>query len=263
MRCAVVQFTACTDVDANLEAIRVGVLAAADRAAGLVVMPEASMHDFGPPHFPLGRVAQPLDGPFVTALAALADESGAMLIAGMFETSDDPARPYNTVVVCSPGAGPLATYRKLHLYDSFGYRESDRMQSGDGAPITVKTDDLVVGVMTCYDLRFPEMARSLVDAGSEVLAVPAAWLRGPLKEEHWTTLLSARAIENTCYVVAAGQNGGAYVGRSTMLDPMGVPVASLGEQDDVLVADLAPERLAAVRRTNPSLENRRLRSAGG
>ena len=258
-----IQFTASTDVDANLEAIRSGVRRAADRGADLVVAPEAAMHDFGPPDFPLGDVAQPLDGPFVTALARVADESAATIIAGMFESSGEPARPYNTVAACAPGDGLVATYRKLHLYDSFGYRESDRLQPGDGAPVTVKVADLVVGVMTCYDLRFPEMARSLVDAGSEVLAVPTAWLRGPLKEDHWITLLRARAIENTCYVVGAAQNGTSYVGRSAIVDPMGVPVAALGEQDDVLVADLAPERLAAVRRVNPSLENRRLRSAGG
>ena len=221
------------------------------------------MHDFGPPETPLGEAAQPLDGPFVSALAGLAKESGATIVAGMFETSDDPTRPYNTLAVLSAGGELAASYRKLHLYDSFGYRESDRLRAGDGAPVTVDVGDFVVGLMTCYDLRFPEMARRLVDAGADVLAVPAAWVRGPLKEEHWSTLLHARAIENTCYVVGAAQTGTSYVGRSAVVDPMGIAVAALGEQCEVLAADLSSRRLAEVRRANPSLRNRRLGPTGG
>jgi predicted amidohydrolase len=110
--------------------------------------------------------------------------------------------------------------------------------------------------MTCYDLRFPEFARNLVDADAQVLLVPAAWVRGPLKEDHWATLLRARAIENTCYVLAAGQCGRRYIGCSMVIDPMGVMVAALGEESGLVVADVDAARVATVRRTNPSLLNR-------
>jgi predicted amidohydrolase len=110
--------------------------------------------------------------------------------------------------------------------------------------------------MTCYDLRFPEFARSLVDADAQVLLVPAAWVRGPLKEDHWETLLRARAIENTCYVLAAGQCGRTYIGRSMVVDPMGVIVSALGEQPGLASADVDADRVALVRRANPSLLNR-------
>ncbi len=257
MRAAAVQFAAATDVVANLETIAPLVREAGRQGAELIVLPEASMHDFGSAHLPLGPVAQPVDGPFGTTIAELARETGAVVVAGMFEPSGDHARPYNTLVAFGPAGDLLATYRKTYLYDSFGYRESDRLTPGDGAPVTVKTADLTLGLMTCYDLRFPEFARALVDQQAEVLVVPAAWVRGPLKEDHWATLLRARAIENTCYVVAAAQTGPTYVGASLVVDPMGVGLAALGDETGTAVADLSPARLADVRRANPSLQNRR------
>ncbi len=111
--------------------------------------------------------------------------------------------------------------------------------------------------MTCYDLRFPEFARALVDAGADVLAVPAAWVAGPLKEDHWVTLLRARAIENTVYVTAAAQTGKAYSGRSMIVDPLGVAVAALGDGEGLATAEVDLQTIAAVRDRNPSLANRR------
>ena len=257
MRSAAVQFSATTDVVANLEVIAPLVREAGRQGAELIVLPEASMHDFGSPDLRLGPVAQPVDGPFGTTIAELARATEAIVVAGMFERSSDQARPYNTLVAFGPDGDLLAAYRKTYLYDSFGYRESDRLTPGDGVAVTIKTTDLTLGLMTCYDLRFPEFARALVDAGAETLLVPAAWVRVPLKEDHWATLLRARAIENTCYVVAAGQTGAMYVGCSMVVDPMGVALAALGDETALAIADLAPARLADVRRKNPSLENRR------
>jgi predicted amidohydrolase len=255
MRVSAIQFAATTDVDANVATIA-GLI---ERAAGsdLVVLPEASMHDFGKPDLPLGPVAQRLDGPFVAALAAQARAVHTTVVAGMFEESSDAERPYNTVVAIGPDGDLEAAYRKVHLYDSFGYRESDRLSPGELTPIAVKVGDLVVGMMTCYDLRFPEHARLLVDAGADAFVVPAAWVRGPLKEDHWETLLRARAIENTAYVVAAAQTGAAYAGSSLVVDPMGVAVARLGDETGLITADLSPERVREVRERNPSLANRR------
>lgn len=253
------QFAATTDKGFNREEVRRLVLAATNQtgASDLVVLPEAAMHDFGAPDLPLGPVAERLDGPFVDWLGALAEEADTTIVAGMFEESADERRPFNTLVVVAPHGELVASYRKIHLYDSFGYRESDRLLSGDGEPVTFEIGGLRVGLMTCYDLRFPELGRALVDAEAEVFVVPAAWVRGPLKEDHWLTLLKARAIENTVYVAAAGQSGAHYSAGSVVIDPMGVVIAAMGEEAGVASAELTSELLAAVRERNPSLANRR------
>jgi predicted amidohydrolase len=256
MRATAVQLAATTDVGENLAAM--DALLRPARDCQLVVLPEATMHDFGAPDLPLGPAAQPLDGPFVAALTGHARRLGATVVAGMFEQSADPNRPFNTLVAAAPDGDLAATYRKVHLYDSFGYRESERLSSGPIEAVTLKVGDLVVGLMTCYDLRFPEHARMLVDAGADVLAVPAAWVRGPRKEDHWETLLRARAIENTVYAVGAGQTGKMYVGSSMIVDPMGVAVARMGDETGVIAAELSLERIREIRERNPSLANRRL-----
>lgn len=261
MRACVVQFAGSTDVEANLDRIQVLVADAAGAGAELIVVPEAAMHDFGAPDLPLGPVAQPLDGPFVRDIRRLAHQVRATIVAGMFEQSDDAERPFNTLVVAGPDGEVVGTYRKAHLYDSFGYRESDRLSRGDVEPTVVPIGEFRLGLMTCYDLRFPEFSRALVDRGADILVVPAAWVRGPLKEDHWTTLLRARAIENTAYVVAAGQTGPSYVGCSAVVDPMGVTVCALGDEEAVATCDLDPARIESVRARNPSLANRRMSRA--
>ena len=223
--------------------------------ADLVVFPEAFARDFGEAGSDVSAYAEDLDGPFAAAVEQVASQHDATVVAGMFEIGPDPERPYNTLVV--RGAA-RATYRKIHLYDSFGYRESDRLSAGDTGPVVVDVAGFGVGLMTCYDLRFPELARALVDAGAEVLAVPAAWVAGPRKVEHWRTLLRARAIENTCYVVAAGQPGPRYTGHSLVIDPAGEVLAEAGEGPEVVAASLDRAVLEQVRRTNPSLANRRM-----
>ncbi|WP_367650522.1 carbon-nitrogen hydrolase family protein [Nocardioides sp. zg-DK7169] len=221
----------------------------------LVVLPEAFARDFGKPGSDVSGYAEPLDGPFATAVGEAAREHRTSVVAGMFETGEDPARPFNTLVL--RGAA-RADYRKIHLYDSFGYRESDRLTAGPPAPCVVAVGGWRVGLMTCYDLRFPELARALVDAGAEVIVVPAAWVAGPRKVDHWRTLLRARAIENTVFVAAAGQPGPRYSGHSAVIDPLGDVLAEAGEGPAVLAVTLDREVLEEARRTNPSLANRRL-----
>lgn len=231
----------------------------ADLAPGdvdLVVFPEAFARDFGEAGSDVSAYAEALDGPFGNAVDRVAKERGTTVVAGMFETGADPARPYNTLVV--RGAA-RASYRKIHLYDSFGYRESERLSAGDPTtPVVMDLAGFGVGLMTCYDLRFPELARALVDAGAEVLVVPAAWVAGPHKVEHWRTLVRARAIENTCFVLAAGQPGPRYTGHSMVVDPLGEVLAEAGDDAEVLTAVLDHTVLERARRTNPSLANRRL-----
>lgn len=256
MRVWLVQMAAGLDPDANLATIGRLIDDAGD--ADLIVAPEAAMHDFGTQTTPLGPVAQPLDGPFVTGLAALARKHRSAIVAGMFERSTDPDRPYNTLVALAPDGSLAATYRKVHLYDSFGYRESDRLLAGMPTPTVVDLAGLRFGLMTCYDLRFPEQARALVDAGADALVVPSAWVRGPLKEDHWDTLVRARAIENTVYVAAAAQTGRTYCGRSMLVDPLGVAVAAAGDAETLVRGDLSPQVIAAARERNPALQHRRV-----
>jgi deaminated glutathione amidase len=249
MQVVLVQEASSVDPDVNRE--RLAALVPDD--ADLVVLPEAFARDFGEAGSGLAEVAESLDGPFVTEVARLAAERRTTVVAGMFERADGP--PYNTVVV---RGGAVADYRKIHLYDSFGYRESDVLAAGKLTPVTFELAGFTVGVMTCYDLRFPELGRRLVDAGADVLVVPSAWVAGPRKVEHWTTLLRARAIENTVYVVGVGQPGPRYTGHSMVVDPLGDVVAFTGDGPDVVRAELDPAAVLRARETNPSLANRRL-----
>ncbi|HET6742618.1 MAG TPA: carbon-nitrogen hydrolase family protein [Kribbella sp.] len=257
MRIAVVQTASSYDKAANREAVTRLVAEAAEGRPDVVVLPEAMMSDFAVAGESVAEAAESLDGEFVATLRKAAVEHGVAIVAGMFELSHDQDRPYNTLLAVGADGVLLGAYRKIHLYDAFGYRESDQLTAGDVAPVAIQVGEHTLGLMTCYDLRFPELSRALVDAGADVLVVPAAWVRGALKEHHWSTLLTARAVENTCYVAAAAQNGKKYCGLSQVLDPQGVALASVGETDGHALAEISAERLADVRKRNPSLQNRR------
>lgn len=258
---AVAQFAPGDDETANLATIRRLTADAVSRGARLVVFPEYSSY-FTPtlgPDWP--EHAQSLDGEFVRALAAIAQEHGIHLVAGMIERVDgETDRVSNTLVAVGPTGEVLAHYRKIHLYDAFGMRESERIVAGPvEQTVTFAFGDFTVGLQTCYDVRFPEVTRRLVDAGADLVLLPSEWVRGPLKEHHWRTLVTARAIENTIYVAAADHAPPVGAGNSMIVDPMGVELVTIGEATDVGVAWISPARLAEVRHTNPALELRRFR----
>jgi deaminated glutathione amidase len=247
-----------SDKTANLQTIRAAALSAAHHDARLTVFPEASMHHFGKPNDPLHTVAEPLDGIFVTTLCEIAVELEMRILAGMFEKIEGDTHVYNTLVLVGEDGSLLDTYRKIHLYDAFGYRESDRMRAGDGKTLLFEMDGIRFGAMTCYDIRFPEQARQLTREGAHVLLLPTAWLSGPLKEMHLATLLRARAIENTAYIAAADQCPPGYSGNSVLYDPLGVSVVSLGEVPGVIVGEISLQRVEEARAKNPSLANSRI-----
>jgi predicted amidohydrolase len=256
---AVVQTAPGDDPARNLRTITVLAEEAARRGAKVAVFPEYSSYfsaELGPAYL---EAAEPTDGPFVRHLTALADRLGVVLVAGLVAVSPDPARFENLLVAVAPGRGIVATYSKQHLYDAFGGQESRWIVPGPLAvAATFEVDGLVFGLQTCYDLRFPEVTRTLVDAGADVVLMPAEWVRGPLKQHHWTTLLTARALENTVYVAAADHAPPVGVGCSTIVDPTGVALASVGDEVDVMaLGRVSADRIAAVRRTNPSLALRR------
>ena len=242
------------DPAANLAALdRVSDLA---EGADLVVLPEAFARDFGEPGSDVGPYAEPLDGPFASRLSELAAKHDIAVLAGMFEVSAEHDHPYNTLVLAEPGR--QTAYRKIHLYDSFGYRESDALTAGPTRPVIAALGDVSVGLMTCYDLRFPELARALSSDGMDVLVVPAAWVAGPGKVMQWQTLLRARAIENVCWVVAAAQPGPRYSGHSMVVSPTGEVVAEAGDGEEILNVTLDLEAVRDARAVNPSLANRRM-----
>jgi len=261
MRVALCQIPVSSRPSVNLRRVQVAVENAASQGAELAVFPEATQVRFGSD---LTAAAEPLDGPFCSGLAAVAKDSGVSLVAGVFEPTPD-GRVYNTAVVYD-GSGELVTfYRKLHLFDAFGQRESDQVAAGD-AVVTCTLGGLTVGLQICYDVRFPELSRALAVRGASLLLLPAAWAAGLFKEEHWVTLVRARAIENTVWVAAVGQVpdpdetthrhlGG--VGRSMLVDPFGVIRADLGPAPRVVVTDIDPGLVDEVRTTVPSLANRR------
>ena len=256
---AVCQFAPTASRPDNLERIAELATEAASRGAKLIVFPEYSSYFVDPLDESLAANAEDLDGTFVTTLIALAADLAVVIVAGLVERASDERHVRNTVVAVR-GDGVLAVYRKQHLYDAFGQTESDWVEPGEvGEAATFDLGGLRFGLMTCYDLRFPEVARVLVDDAADALVVPAEWVRGPLKEHHWTTLLAARAIENTLYVAAADHTPPIGIGASTIVDPMGVTVAGLAETTGIAVAEASTERVHQVRERNPALALRRYR----
>jgi len=255
---AVGQFVPTDEADENLAQIGALAARAAERGASVVLFPEYSNFFADPMDQRFAEHAEDLDGPFTRALGGLATELGIHVVAGMVERVDGDRRVSNTAVAIEPGGRIVATYRKQHLYDAFGQKESDWIAPGEiSEPQVFAAAGLTFGLQTCYDLRFPEVTRTLVDAGATVILVPAEWVRGPLKEHHWRTLVTARAIENTAYLAAADHGPSIGVGNSMIVDPAGVTVASLGTETDVAVAFISQARLDEVRAANPALSLRR------
>ena len=189
-------------LEENLALAKVLAERAAAEKADLIIFPEMFMAlpEQGPS---LDKVAEPLEGPFVNSLAGLASKYGLHIVSGFWESEPGDHRVHNSAVILTPEGKILHNYRKIHLFDALSIRESDRMIPGDNLPPIFTINGVRIGVAICYDLRFPELFRNLALQGAQLIAVPSAWYAGPLKEEHWLTLLKARAIENTIYIGGA------------------------------------------------------------
>lgn len=259
MRVALCQIPVGDDPKENLQRMLDAIAQSA--GADLAVFPEAAQVRFGND---LAALAEPLDGPFVTALRETARAHAIAVIAGLFEPAPG-GRVYNTSVVIDAKGDLAGSYRKIHLFDAFSFLESEVVAPGDDVVI-VNLAGTRVGLITCYDIRFPELAHTLVRRGAEVLVVIAAWAQGVFKEEHWVTLVRARAIENTVWVVAVDKapdqtsppsGGRTGVGRSLLVDPMGVVRADLGPFPDLRTGEIDLDVTTHVRRILPSLEHHR------
>ena len=255
---SVVQYAPRAEVPSNLEAMAPLVNDAAEAGSALVVFPEYS-HAFIPAQGQQwADTAETVEGPFIEGLRALStDNGGIVIIAGMLVRSRDDTRPANTQVAVGH-EGILARAEKTHLYDAFGASESSWVRPGTlDAPQVFPCGGFAVGMMACYDLRFPEVSRRLVDAGAEVIVAPSQWVPGDTKAHHFDTLLAARAIETQTYVVASDHPEPHGVGLSQVVDPRGLVVARAGAGPEVLHASLDRAILDAVREANPMAEARR------
>jgi predicted amidohydrolase len=265
MRVAVCQLNSREDRDHNLAVARDLLERAAAAGAELAVLPEYVDY-LGP-----GKTApkpEGADGEFAAFFAAAARELGLWVLAGSFhEAGPDEERTYNTSLVFDPQGSLVASYRKIHLYDveiagRVSYQESRSVAPGTDT-VVADIAGVRTGLSICYDLRFPELYRRLaVQGDARVLVVPAAFMLHTGRD-HWEVLLRARAIENQCYVVAAGQIGDhepgrTCFGRSMIIDPWGTVVAQAPDTVGIVTADLDLDRLEQIRSELPSLANRRL-----
>ena len=258
---AVAQLQASAAPAENLASAERAVQRAAARGAQLVILPEVFMAWLSPDNFTAEAaraVAEPLDGPFVRGLRQAARQAGAWVVCGVLEAPDgEGGRVRNTTVVIDDRGELVATYRKTHLFDAFGYLESKVFEPGDALFEPISTPFGRMGLFVCYELRFPEVARFQAERGADLIVVPSAWVRGPMKEVHWRHLVVARAVESTAYVAACDQVGNQFLGRSLVVDPMGVALAEGPETEALLYAEVDPQRIAQVRATVPSVAHRR------
>ncbi len=192
---------------------------------------------------------------FLNALAEISRNFNITTVAGTWETSENPHRVFNSAVTINSEGKIIHRYRKLHLFDALKVRESDFTMPGNSLPQPVTIKGIKMGVIICYDLRFPELMRSIVRSGCDVVAAIAAWYSGIMKEEHWLTLLKARAIENTVYVAGCNTCGRSFSGRSAIFDPFGVCISSAGEEEAILFAEISKNRIESVREKLPVLKH--------
>ncbi|AIR99486.1 carbon-nitrogen family hydrolase [Streptomyces glaucescens] len=255
MRASLIQIAVDEGEPVETRRRRVSSLVREQAGADLVVLPELwttgafAYEDFG-------REAEPLDGPTHEAMAKAASDTGVWLHAGSIPERDPDGTLYNTSLVFSPAGELAAAYRKIHR---FGFDEGEAVLMGAGRhPVTVRLPGTTLGVATCYDLRFPELFRRLVDAGAETLVVPAGWPER--RRSHWTLLARARAVENQAFVLACGTAGThagvPQAGHSIVVDPWGEVLAEAGPGEQVLTVDFDPGRVAVTRDQFPALKDR-------
>jgi predicted amidohydrolase len=264
MRAAAVQLTSTADRERNLATADRLTREAAARGAELVLLPE-KWANLGSPE-DTARGAEPFEGPALRWASRTAKELGIDLVAGSIaERVPEAERGSNTSVHFGPDGEVQAVYRKIHMFDvevgGRTYKESEHEAPGDEVVVTEAAGGTKLGMSICYDLRFPELYRILAVRGARILLVPAAFTLATTRE-HWEVLLRARAIEDQAFVVAANQigehaKGFRSGGRSMIVDPWGVVLAQAPDAETVIVADLDLERQDEIRRTMPSLANRR------
>ena len=257
---AVAQMDSGASEEKNLARMRSMTKEAAEQGADLILFPEHAVY-LGEN---MAEHAQTAEGACVRELAAIAAENHIYLHCGSLSEKTADGKPYNTSLFFDREGNLMASYRKLHLFEAdipggASVKEADEVRAGE-RPVLADTDFTKVGFAICYDLRFPELFHHMADEGAELIFLPANFT-AETGAAHWECLLRARAIENTCYVMAAGQIGQkpqfhAY-GHSMIIDPWGEILAEAGEEEGLIFADFDPEKIKETRRKMPSLKNAR------
>jgi deaminated glutathione amidase len=263
---AVVQMKSSTIKSENLKLSVDYIRQAAKKKVELVCFPEFQMA-----YSPLKQTAKELstiaenaiNGNFITTLRKEAKRHRIKIITTIYENIDTKRkkktdyRVSDTAIMISEKGDVMSIYRKLHLYDALGFKESAKLVGGEKIERPVKVGIGKIGLEICYDIRFPEMSRILTLDGANVLAIPSGWVQGIMKVEHWQIMLKARAIENGCYVIAPDQVGNIFSGRSMVIDPFGITLLDMGNKEGVGVVEIARDRVESVRKSLPLLKNRR------
>lgn len=273
MQVALAQIISGRDLAANMSILEREARRAKAGGADMVVFPEATMRAFGNS---LTDIAEPLDGPWASRVRSVASSLGIVVVAGMFTpgspaSADGSGRPAagkvrNTLLATGPGVD--TSYDKVHLFDAFGFLESDTVAPGT-EPVTFDAGGLTFGLATCYDIRFPALFTANAARGADVNIVCASWASGPGKVEQWQLLARARALDSTTYVLACGQGDPATqgvqvkagaptgVGHSAVISPMGEVLGGLDGAPGLLFADLDAAVVKGARQKLPVLANRR------
>ena len=263
---AVIQMNSQTDIEANLGKAYSYIRQAVEQGAKVVGLPENFAF--------LGGLAMRMEEADTMStkvpdfLSKSAQEFGVYIMGGSFPIPTADGKVYNCSTLYNPKGEQVAEYFKMHLFDvdledDESYRESDYVEAGKSDPIVHKDDQIGNwGFTVCYDLRFPELFRALVDEEAEILSVPSAFTY-TTGQDHWQPLLRARAIENTCYVFAPAQTGTHGKDRKTwghamIVDPWGKVVADVGSEQGIAIAEINPQKIQKVRSEIPSLKHRKL-----
>ena len=260
-RVAVVQMKSSTDKEENLRISLDFIKEGARKNARLICFPEFQMaFSAKQSSKQLADIAESAkNGKFILKLCSTARSCNIDVVATIYEKSDALSvnRVYDTAVLINSKGKIISLYRKVHLYDALGFKESLKLMAGNSIEQPSQTSTGTIGLMICYDIRFPEISRILAVQGAEILAAPSAWFQGVMKEEHWVTLLKARSIENGLYMVAPDQVGNIFSGRSMVIDPFGAVILDMGNREGMEVVEIDISRVQSVRKSLPLLKNRR------
>jgi predicted amidohydrolase len=260
---AIVQMRSSENKMENLELSVDFIREAAKKKSSMICFPEFQMA-YSPVSVSANQLSEKAEsvngGNFIGTLRKAAKVNKISIISTIYEKNDSgfDNRVYDTAVLIDNNGEISSVYRKLHLYDALGFKESDKMMAGNMIEKPAKTSVGNLGLMICYDIRFPEMSRILTMKGANILVSPSAWVHGIMKEEHWQTLLKARAIENGLYIIAPNQIGNIFSGRSMIVDPFGIVLLDMGNREGMEVVEIDKSRVQKVREVLPLLKNRRI-----
>ena len=257
---AMAQLPECADWEANVQKAAGMIRDAKAQGAGMTVFPECFMQVFprGTSSRTIIDSAQTADGPFVSAMKALAAEYGMWLVFGMREKiPGDDQHTKNTVIAADDAGTVRAVYSKTHLFDGLGYQESKHVTPGEKLFVPIDTPFGKMGLFVCFELRFPEVARLQALAGADFIVMPAAWVKGEHKGYQYHTLLKARAMENEVWIACCDQCGEVSMGESTLVSPLGYETVTAGAGEELLIGEIDTEPQEEIREVLPALTGRR------